>query len=120
LSWPWLCPWALYFHRITVFALPVNVFILPLLAVLMPAALNFLAGFAALVPAAVLPAMVVASFFTSESGWWVLWFAQLGRLPHPRAATWQSLVFCALLGRYFCSPTLAAKTKTRRWWAPTS
>ena len=32
-------PMALYFHRITIFALPVNVFILPLLAVLMPAAL---------------------------------------------------------------------------------
>ena len=32
-------PMAVYFHRITFFALPVNIFILPLLAVLMPAAL---------------------------------------------------------------------------------
>ena len=32
-------PMALYFHRITIFALPVNLFILPLLALLMPAAL---------------------------------------------------------------------------------
>ena len=32
-------PMAVYFHRITVFALPVNILILPLLAVLMPAAL---------------------------------------------------------------------------------
>ena len=32
-------PMALYFHRITIFALPVNLLILPLLVVLMPAAL---------------------------------------------------------------------------------
>ena len=32
-------PMAVYFHRITIFALPVNLFILPLLVVLMPAAL---------------------------------------------------------------------------------
>ena len=32
-------PMAVYFHRITVFALPVNMLILPLLGVLLPAAL---------------------------------------------------------------------------------
>jgi competence protein ComEC len=32
-------PMAVYFHRITIFALPVNLLILPLLVVLMPAAL---------------------------------------------------------------------------------
>jgi competence protein ComEC len=50
-------PMAVYFHRITVFALPVNIFILPLLAVLMPAALltllaSFVSNGVAAIPAA--------------------------------------------------------------------
>jgi len=55
-------PMALYFHRITIFALPVNIFILPLLAVLMPAALLTLALLILWPASAVVPAMVAALF----------------------------------------------------------
>jgi competence protein ComEC len=53
-------PMAIYFHRITLFALPVNLFILPLLAVLMPAALLTLVLLAAWPSAATIPAIAVA------------------------------------------------------------
>ena len=51
---------AVDFHRITIFALPVNLFILPLLAVLMPAALLTLLTLLIWAPAAVVPGAVVA------------------------------------------------------------
>ena len=53
-------PMAVYFHRITIFALPVNLLILPLLVVLMPAALLTLFLLAVWPAAAVVPATVVA------------------------------------------------------------
>ncbi len=61
-------PMAIYFHRITVFAPPVNVLILPLLLVLMPAALLTLVALLVWPAAAVLPAMAVAVFFILEYG----------------------------------------------------
>ena len=53
-------PMAVYFHRITIFALPVNIVILPLLAVLMPAALLTILLLAVWPTAAAIPAVVVA------------------------------------------------------------
>jgi len=53
-------PMAVYFHRITIFALPVNIFILPLLAALIPAALVTLVVLAVWPAAAVVPAMLAA------------------------------------------------------------
>ena len=53
-------PMALYFHRITVFALPVNIFILPLLAVLVPAALLTLLASLISTGVAVIPAVLTA------------------------------------------------------------
>lgn len=53
-------PMAVYFHRITIFALPVNLLILPLLAILMPAALVMLVALVAWPAAAVAPATLVA------------------------------------------------------------
>ena len=53
-------PMAVYFHRITIFALPVNLLILPLLALLMPAALITLLALAIWPSAAVVPAAAVA------------------------------------------------------------
>ncbi len=91
-------PMALYFHRITIFALPVNVFILPLLAVLMPAALITLLTLLLWPPAAALPAMVVAFFLHIGIGL-VHFFGSLtlGDFRIPAPLLWQSLVFCALL-----------------------
>jgi competence protein ComEC len=51
---------AIDFHRITIFALPVNLFILPLLAVLMPAALLTLLALLLWPPIAIVPGSVVA------------------------------------------------------------
>src|SRR5208283_1945148 len=53
-------PMAVYFHRITIFALPVNLLILPLLVVLMPAALLTLLLLVVWPAAAVVPATLVA------------------------------------------------------------
>jgi competence protein ComEC len=91
-------PMALYFHRITVFALPVNVFILPLLAVLMPAALATLLALAVWPGAAVVPGAVVAVFLHIGTGLVRLF----GSLPYgdfriPTPLLGQSFAFCALL-----------------------
>lgn len=91
-------PMAAYFHRITVFALPVNLFILPLLAVLMPAALAMLLALVVWPPVAVVPAIITA-FFLHLGVWLVhlfgsLTFADL-RIPTPTAG--QFALFFALL-----------------------
>jgi len=91
-------PMAIYFHRITVFALPVNVFILPLLAVLMPAALATLMALAVWPAAAVFPGAIVAVFLHFGAGLVRLF----GSLPYgdfriPAPLLGQSAAFCALL-----------------------
>jgi competence protein ComEC len=92
-------PMAVYFHRITIFALPVNLLILPLLVVLMPAALLTLLLLVVWPTAAVVPAMVVALVMHFGVGL-VRLFGSLAlgdfRIPNP--LLWQSAVFCALLG----------------------
>ncbi|HTW81693.1 MAG TPA: DNA internalization-related competence protein ComEC/Rec2 [Terracidiphilus sp.] len=91
-------PMAVYFHRITVFALPVNIVILPLLAVLMPAALLMLLLLAVWPAAATVPAAVVALVLHLGVGLMRL-FGGL-RFGDVRVATplaWQSAVFCFLL-----------------------
>jgi competence protein ComEC len=91
-------PMAIYFHRITIFALPVNLFILPLLAVLMPAALITLLALVVWPPAAVIPAMVVALVLHFGIRL-VHLFGSLAfgdfRIPSP--LLWQSAAFCVLL-----------------------
>ncbi|MGB6973436.1 MAG: ComEC/Rec2 family competence protein [Terracidiphilus sp.] len=91
-------PMAVYFHRITVFALPVNVLILPLLAVLMPAALLTLLALALWPAAAVVPA-AAAALFLHFSVWLVHLFGSfaLGNLRIPAPLTWQIALFCAFL-----------------------
>jgi competence protein ComEC len=92
-------PMALYFHRITVLALPVNIFILPLLVMLMPAALLTLLSLLLWPSAAVAPAAIVALFLHAGVGL-VRLFGSLTwadfRIPAP--LVWQSAAFCMLLG----------------------
>ncbi|MGB9409222.1 MAG: ComEC/Rec2 family competence protein [Terracidiphilus sp.] len=107
-------PMALYFHRITVFALLVNVFILPLLLILMPAALVTLL-FTLIGPAyAVVPAMIVAVFLHFGI-WMVHLFGSMAwgdfRIPAPLPG--QSLIFCALLAAAIVLARLAASTGLR-------
>jgi competence protein ComEC len=92
-------PMAIYFHRITLFALPVNLFILPLLFVLMPLALLTLVALVAWPAAAVVPAMGVAAALHIGVGL-VRLFGSLS-LGDFRIATpllWQSAAFCILFG----------------------
>jgi len=91
-------PMAIYFHRIIIFALPVNIFILPLLAALIPAALVTLVVLVVWPAAAVVPAMIAALVLHIGVGLVHLF----GSLPFGdyRIATplvWQSAVFVALL-----------------------
>ncbi|HVZ85024.1 MAG TPA: ComEC/Rec2 family competence protein, partial [Terracidiphilus sp.] len=91
-------PMALYFHRITVFALPVNVLILPLLTLLMPAALLTLAALAVWPPLAVVPGACAAALLHAGTSM-VHFFGSFAlgdfRIPGPSLA--QCLAFCALL-----------------------
>jgi competence protein ComEC len=91
-------PMAIYFHRITIFALPVNIFILPLLAVLMPAALLTLALLTLYPAAGLIPAMVAAAFLHLGVGLVHLFgSAAFGDFRIPAPALWQSAAFCVLL-----------------------
>jgi len=91
-------PMAVYFHRITIFALPVNLLILPLLAVLMPMALLTLLVLEVWPAAAVVPAIVVAVVMHFGVRL-VRVFGSLAlgdfRIPNP--LPWQSAAFCMLL-----------------------
>jgi competence protein ComEC len=91
-------PMGLYFHRITLAALPVNLFILPLLALLMPAALVTLLALSIWPHFAVIPAMAVAFILHLGVGlvhlFGSLAFADF-RIPTP--LIWQSAAFYAFL-----------------------
>lgn len=92
-------PMAVYFHRITLFALPVNLLILPLLAVLLPAALLMLLLLMLWPAAAMLPAMLVA--LALHLGLWLVHLFGSLALGNLRVATpllWQSAAFYGLLG----------------------
>ena len=92
-------PMAVYFHRITIFALPVNLLILPMLLVLMPAALVTMLMLLVWPAAAVIPAMVVALVMHVGVGLVHLFGSMaLGDFRIPNPLLWQSAAFCALLG----------------------
>ena len=108
-------PMAIYFHRITIFALPVNLLIVPVLVVLMPAALLTLLLLVVWPAAAVVPAMAVAlvmhlgvrlvHLFGSTA---------LGDFRIPGPLLWQSAAFCALLGTAIVLARKSLKS-TDRW-----
>lgn len=92
-------PMALYFHRLTAFALPVNVLILPVLLVLLPAAIFTLVVVVIWPAAAVVPA-AFSALCLHVAVLWVHAFGSLRlgdvRLPTPHA--WQVAVFWGGLG----------------------
>ncbi len=91
-------PMAIYFHRFTLFALPVNLFILPMLAVLMPAALLTLVLLFIWPALAVVPAMIVALLLHLGVGLvHVFGSLRYGDLRISGPLLWQSAGFCALL-----------------------
>ncbi len=91
-------PMAMYFNRITVFALPVNLFILPLLALLLPAALLTLIMLIVWPSVAVVPAAFVGLLLhLSISPVRLFGSFALGDFRIPAPIRWQSLFFCILL-----------------------
>ena len=113
-------PMAIYFHRITVFALPVNIFILPLLALLMPAALMTLLTLLVWPAAAVVPA-TIAAFLLHCGVWLVRLFGSFAlgdfRISAPLAG--QSAAFCVLLATAMVlahrGRRLAGRDHARNW-----
>jgi competence protein ComEC len=92
-------PMAIYFHRITIFALPVNMLILPLLLVLMPAALMTLLALVVWPAAAWAPAAAVALMLHFGVRLVRLFGSlALGDFRIPGPLFWQSALFCVLLG----------------------
>lgn len=104
-------PMAVYFHRITLFALPVNLLIVPLLAALMPAALITLIALAVWPAVAVVPAMAAALVMHVGVGM-VHWFGSLAmgdfRIPGP--LPWQITAYCAL-----CAAAIAIAHRSLQW-----
>ena len=91
-------PMALYFHRITVFALPVNLLILPILAILMPTALLTLAALLVSPAAAVAPVMATALILHTGVGLvHIFGSLAIGDFRIPAPVLWQSMAFCAFL-----------------------
>jgi competence protein ComEC len=108
-------PMAVYFHRITLFALPVNLLTLPLLALLLPAALVTLLALIVWPQAAVVPGAAVA-LLLHASVWLVHLFGSFA-LADFRASTpllWQIAVFCLLLAAAIALARANA-WETRRW-----
>jgi competence protein ComEC len=106
-------PMAVYFHRITLYALPVNLLILPLLFVLIPAALLTLFALAVWPPVALIPAALTA--FTFHLGFGLVRFFgsfSLGDFRIPAPLFWQAALSCALLA---ASIVLAHLGLKRRW-----
>jgi competence protein ComEC len=105
-------PMAIYFHRITILALPVNLLILPLLLVLMPAAVITLLVLLVWPAGAIVPAAVVAVLLHLGVGLVHLFGAMaLGDFRIPAPLVWQSAVFCVFLG---LAMVLAREDKWRR------
>jgi competence protein ComEC len=92
-------PMAVYFHRITVFALPVNMLILPLLVVLLPVALLTLLVLVTLPAAVTIPAAATALLLHIGTEM-VHLFGSItaGDFRIPAPTVLQVSVFCALLG----------------------
>jgi competence protein ComEC len=92
-------PMAQYFHRITVFALPVNMLILPLLLLLVPAAILTLLVLLAWPAGALVPAAFTAVLFHAGVALvHVFGSFRFGDLRIPTPSAWQVLLFCLLLG----------------------
>lgn len=113
-------PMAIYFHRITIFALPVNLFILPLLAVLMPAAL-FMLTLLFLWPAVATLSAAFVALSLHGGVWLVHLFGSLeyGDFRIASPLVWQSAAFYGLLGAAILLAHTGAKRGSRvlRWTA---
>ncbi|MDE3163676.1 MAG: ComEC/Rec2 family competence protein [Acidobacteriota bacterium] len=108
-------PMAIDFHRITVFALPVNILILPLLTLLLPAALLTLVTLLAWPAAAVVPAILAGGVLHLSVALVRLFGSlSLGDLRIPTPLPSQAALFCILLGISIALAQFAIRTRHRR------
>jgi competence protein ComEC len=108
---------AVYFHRITVFALPVNMLILPLLVVLLPVALLTLLVSVALPAAVSIPAAATALLLHLGVGIVHLFgLLAVGDFRIPAPTTPQIAAFCGLLGLAIVFARRANVTGSRWQW----
>ncbi len=108
-------PMAVYFHRITLFALPVNLLILPLLLALMPAALLTLLALLLWPAAAIVPAAITAFVLHIGVGLVRLFGSMaLGDFRIPGPLLWQTAAFCLLLAAAIALAHFGAKRAAPR------
>jgi competence protein ComEC len=107
-------PMAIYFHRITLFALPVNIVMLPLLFLLLPLALVTLLLLAIYPVAAVVPGAATAVVLHVGVGLVRLFGSiRLGDMRVPEPAEWQCFAFYGLLAMATALATGSAATASR-------
>ena len=107
-------PMAVYFHRITLFALPVNLLILPLLVAMMPAALLTLLAVFVWPQAAVAPAMAAAALLHIGVGMVRIFGSMaLGNFRIATPLPWQAAAFCTLLAAAIALASLRLTTASR-------
>ena len=111
-------PMAVDFHRVTIFALPVNLLILPLLTLLVPVALLTLAVLLVWPAGAVLPASVAALILHVSVGFVHLFGSfSLGDFRIPTPLVWQILMFAFLIAATVGLALQANRTEIR-WLRP--
>lgn len=111
-------PMAVDFHRVTIFALPVNLLIIPLLTLLVPVALLTLAVLLVWPAGAVLPASVAAFFLHMSVGFVHLFGSfSLGDFRVPTPLRWQTLMFAFLIAATV-GLALQANRMELRWLRP--
>jgi len=111
-------PMAVYFHRITLLALPVNILILPLLLPLMPVALITLIALAFWPATAVVPGALAAALLHAGVGAVRLFGSmRFGDLRVAMPAPWQAFAFCALLAAAIIMARVAKVAMRRLAWA---
>jgi competence protein ComEC len=111
-------PMAVYFHRITLFALPVNLLVLPLLLVLVPAALLTWAALILVPVVAPIPAAAAALLLHIGVG--IVHLFGSFALGDWRIATpqlWQVAVFCALLALALVLASWDGLARRKAWAA---
>jgi competence protein ComEC len=111
-------PMAVDFHRVTIFALPVNLLILPLLTLLVPVALLTLGVLLVWPAGAVLPAGVAAFCLHVSVGFVDLFGSfSLGDFRVPTPLRWQILMFTLLIAATVGLALQANRTEIR-WLRP--
>lgn len=108
-----MLPMAVYFHRITLFALPVNALVVPLIGILLPCAMGTLATLLTIPSLAFLPGAATAAILHSIT-WVITAFASLraGNLRVPMPSVTYAVLWVILIAASIWA------IRVRRWGLP--